>query len=200
MDFQIIDMVIIGIILFLAIKGLVNGFSTELFNFFGLIGGIAVAARTNDMVGDLIVKQNILPEALLHYQKVIGFIAVFILIWVLFNLVSSLFATFTSDEIGVLSRIFGYFVGVVRYAFIFSLIIFGFNNADFLKEKFSTYTQKSQLFTPMSMIGKKLLNKVNSDNNETVVSAENNSTTMDMNSTNTMIKENNSTKENNVSQ
>jgi len=197
MDFQIIDMVIIGVILFLAIKGLVNGFSKELFNFLGLIGGIATAARTNEMVGDLIVKQNILPEALLQYQKIIGFIAIFIVIWVLFNLVSSLFASFTSDEIGIVSRIFGYVVGIARYAFIFALIIFGFNNADFLKEKFSKYTEKSQVFVPMSTIGEKLLNKVHSENNETVTT-ENNSTTIDTNSTTTI--EDTATKENNVSQ
>ena len=197
MDFQIIDMIIVGVILFLAIKGLVNGFSRELFNFLGLIGGIAVAARTNEMVGDLIVKQNILPEALLQYQKIIGFIAIFIVIWVLFNLVSSLFASFTSDEIGIVSRIFGYLVGVARYAFIFALIIFGFNNADFLKEKFSKYTEKSQVFVPMSTIGEKLLNKIHSENNETVTT-ENNSTTIDTNSTSTI--EDTATKENNVSQ
>ncbi|RUM69225.1 MAG: hypothetical protein DSZ07_05045 [Sulfurovum sp.] len=196
MDLQIIDMVIIGIILFLAIKGLVNGFSTELFNFLGLIGGIAVAGRTNEMVGDLIVKQNILPETLLQYQKVIGFIAVFIIIWVLFNIIASLFSTINSDEIGIISRIFGYFIGVARYAFIFSLIIFGFNNSDFIKEKFSKYTENSQVFTPLSKIGEKLLNKSN-ENNETI-SAESNSTTIDTNSTTAI--EDNSTKENNVSQ
>ncbi len=186
MDFQIIDIIIIGIILFLAIKGLVNGFSTELFNFLGLIGGIAVAARSNEIVGDLIVKQNILPEALLQYQKVIGFIAVFIVIWVLFNLVSSLFSTFTSDEIGIISRIFGYFVGIARYAFIFALIIFGFNNADFLKEKFSKYTENSQVFAPMSMIGEKLLNKepsLNKENNETVTIDDNSTKGVEENAT-----------------
>ncbi|SFV65903.1 Putative integral membrane protein [hydrothermal vent metagenome] len=197
MEFQIIDMVIIGIILFLSIKGLVNGFSRELFNFLGLIGGIAIAARTNEMVGDLIVKQNILPEALLQYQKIIGFVAVFILIWIIFNLISSLFSTFTSDEIGIFSRIFGYFVGVARYTFIFALIIFGFNNANFLKEKFSKYTENSQVFAPMSMIGGKLLNKITSENNQTV-SIENNSTRIDTNSTN--IIQDNSIKEDNVSQ
>jgi membrane protein required for colicin V production len=198
MDFQIIDMVIVGVILFLAIKGFVNGFSKELFNFLGLIGGIAVAARTNELVGNLIVKQNILPETLLQYQKILGFIAVFIVIWVLFNLISSLFSSFTSDEIGVVSRFFGYLIGIVRYAFIFALIIFGFNNADFLKEKFSKYTDKSQVFAPMSIIGQQLLNKTHSENNETVT-ADNNSTTIDTNSTN-IIKDTVTTKENNVSQ
>jgi len=195
MDFQIIDMVIIGIILFLSIKGLVNGFSRELFNFFGLIGGIAIAARSNEIIGNLLVEKNILPEALLQYQKIIGFVAVFVLVWVIFNLISSLFSTFTSEEIGIISRIFGYLIGIVRYAFIFSLIVFGFNNADFLKEKFSKFTKDSQVFEPMSMIGAKLLNKTHSENNASV---ENNSTIIDTNSTNT-IEDNNSTKENNVS-
>ena len=196
MDFQIIDMVIIGIILFLAIRGLINGFSKELFNFLGLIGGIAVAARTNEMVGDLIIKQEILPEVLVQYQTIIGFIAVFLAVWILFNLISSLFAGFSSDEIGIFSRLFGYFIAVTRYAFIFALIIFGFNNADFLKEKFAKYTQKSQLFVPMSMVGEKLLNRVSSENNETVTSENN--TTIENNSTNTT--KNIAIKENSISQ
>ena len=194
MDFQMIDMVIVGVVLFLAIKGLVNGFSKELFNFLGLIGGIAVAARANEMVGDLIIKQNILPEMFTQYQKIIGFIAVFLAIWILFNLISSLFSTFTSEEIGVVSRILGYIVSVVRYAFIFALIIFGFNNADFLKEKFSKYTEHSQVFTPMSVVGEKLLNR---ETNQTVV-ADSNMTKVDENLTKSI--ENNVTQENNISQ
>ena len=196
MDFQIVDMVIVGIILFLAIRGLINGFSKELFNFLGLIGGIAVAARTNEMVGDLIIKQKILPEVLVQYQTIIGFIAVFLAIWILFNLISSLFAGFTSEEVGILSRLLGYLIAVTRYAFIFALIIFGFNNADFLKEKFSKYTENSQIFAPMSMVGEKLLNKVSSENNETVTSENN--TTIENNSTNPI--EDIAIKENNISQ
>ncbi len=196
MDFQIVDMVIVGIILFLAIRGLINGFSTELFNFLGLIGGIAVAARTNEMVGDLIIKQEILPDVLVQYQTIIGFIVVFLAVWIIFNLISSLFAGFTSEEVGVLSRLFGYLIAVTRYAFIFALIIFGFNNADFLKEKFSKYTQSSQLFAPMSMVGEKLLNRVSSENNASVTSENN--TTIENNSTNTI--KNIATKENTISQ
>jgi membrane protein required for colicin V production len=194
MDFQMIDMVIVGVVLFLAIKGLVNGFSKELFNFLGLIGGIAVAARVNEMVGDLIIKQNILPEMFTQYQKIIGFVVIFLAIWIIFNLISSLFSGFTSEEISIVSRILGYIVGIARYALIFALIIFGFNNADFLKEKFSKYTQKSQIFIPMSMVGEKLLNR---DANQTFLS-ESNATKVDVNLTQNI--ENNVTKENNISQ
>jgi len=182
MDFQIIDMVIIGMVLFLAIKGLITGFSKELFSFLGLIGGIAVAARMNEQIGNLIMEQNILPEMLLPYQSIIGFVIVFLIIWVVFNILSSFFGGFNSDELGVISRIFGYFIAVARYAFIFTLILYGFNNADFFKEKLSKYTEKSQLFVPMSKIGEELLNRSNADQNQTVTS-ENNATLLEVNAT-----------------
>jgi len=196
MDFQMIDMIIVGIVLFLAIKGLVNGFSQELFNFIGLIGGIVIAARVNETVGDIIIKQNILPEIFTQYQQIIGFVAVFLAIWIIFNIISSFFSGFTSDEISFMSRFLGYIVAIVRYAFIFSLIIFGFNNADFLKEKFSKYTEKSQVFEPMSTMGKRLLNK---DINQTkAIETEITSIKSDINITTTTEKS--ITQESNVSQ
>jgi len=200
MDFHIVDMVIVGLILFLAIKGLVNGFFQELFNFLGLIGGIAVAARTHEKVGDLIAQQNILPEVLLNYQKVIGFLAVFLAIWILFNLISSIIERLTSTDISIISRLLGYIVGLVRYGFIFALIIFGLNNADFLKEKFYSHYQGSKLFAPMVTVGEKLLCK---ENNQTVINNDGNSTLIKTNDdTNLTINndmEKASEEENNIS-
>jgi membrane protein required for colicin V production len=199
MDFHIVDMVIIGLVLFLAIKGLVNGFSKELFNFLGLIGGIAVAARTHEMVGKLIAKQNILPQIAVDYQKVIGFIVVFLAIWILFNILASIISNFSSNETGVISRIIGYLIGIARYGFIFALIVFGLNNTDFLKEKLSKYYEGSKLFNPMVMVGEKLLNR---ESNQTIIETnatiesnatiEINSTISDINTSNVTTQENNS--------
>jgi len=197
-QFQIVDIVVVGLILFLAIKGLVNGFSRELFNFLGLIGGIAVAARFNEQVGQLVVEQKILPEVLIAYQKVIGFIVIFVVIWILFSLISSLVSRFTSTETSIISRAFGYIIGLIRYGFIFALIIFGLNNADFLKEKFSTYYEKSQLFQPMVELGQILLNK---ESNATIVSSTENNETIseavaETNSSTPSIESNTSTESN----
>jgi len=196
MDFHIVDMVIVGLVLFLAIKGLVNGFSKELFNFLGLIGGIAIAARTHEKVANLIAEQNLLPNVATDYQKVIGFIAVFLIIWILFNIISSIVENFASEEIGVFSRLVGYIIGIVRYGFIFALIIFGLNNANFLKEKFAKHYEGSKLFNPMVKVGEKLLNRdVNQtkEANATIVIDTN--ITIETNSTQTATL-----KENNVSQ
>lgn len=189
MGFQIVDVVIIGLILFLAIRGLINGFSTELFKFLALIGGIVVAARTHTFVGDYIVQQNILPKLSLDVQNLLGFATVFILIFILFNILSSIRAKFQSEVPGFFSRLLGYIISVARYILIFSLIVFGVSKADFIKEKLSKYYENTILFEPMADIGKKLLNvdqnatqsNIANENNDTNVSDKN--TTMDLNVT-----------------
>ncbi|MBU1668487.1 CvpA family protein [bacterium] len=181
-----VDMIIVGLILFLAIRGLVNGFSKELFNFLALVGGVAVAARAHTPVAELINQQNILPAMNLDFQKFIGFAVILVVIWVIFSIVSSIITRFTSTEPGFISRILGYIVGVARYVFIFSLIVFGISNSDFLKENLSKHYDGSQLFAPMSNIGAQLLNMdekqsenqkpVSAENNESNISSEANAT------------------------
>jgi uncharacterized membrane protein required for colicin V production len=177
MGFHLIDMIIVGLIFFLAVRGLLNGFAKELFNFLALIGGIAVAARTNTVVGKFISEQNILPELSPDFQKLIGFATVLIVLLIIFNIISSLSSRFRSNNLGVISRLLGYLISAARYVFIFSLIIFGINNADFLREKLSKHYEGSKLFQPMVQIGAKLLDvdqteKNNSSDNN--VSNENN--------------------------
>jgi len=203
MGFHIVDMTIVGLVLFLAIRGLVNGFSKELFNFLALIGGIAVAARTHTMAGEFIVKQNILPELSSDFQKLVGFAAVLILILILFNIISSIRTKFRAESPGFLSRLFGYLISVARYVFLFSLIVFGINNADFLKEKLSKHYEGSQLFEPMVQLGGELLNanqnsesttpnNTTNENNDS--NQSDNNTSMDLNIT--LTDYNKSTKNN----
>jgi len=201
MSFHLIDMIIVGLILFLAVRGLVNGFSKELFNFLALIGGIAVAARTHTLVGKFISEQNILPELSPDFQQLVGFIAVLILILIIFNIISSLSSRFGSENLGLISRLLGYIISVARYIFIFSLILFAINNADFLREKLSKHYEGSKLFHPMVQIGEKLLNVNNTTDNN--LSTENNDSSKDDSNLsinlNVKLTEHNNSTENNKS-
>ncbi len=47
MELTTIDFIIIGLILFLAMKGLFRGFTDEILSLFGIVGGIGIASRTN---------------------------------------------------------------------------------------------------------------------------------------------------------
>jgi len=167
MGFHIVDMIIVGLVLFLAIRGLVNGFSKELFNFLSLIGGIAVAARTHTVVGKFISEQNILPDLSPDLQKLVGFATVLILILIIFNIISSIRTKLRSENPGFISRVLGYIISVARYVFIFSLIVFGVNNADFLREKLAKHYEGSKLFTPMIQLGGELLNVNQTPDNNT---------------------------------
>jgi len=186
MDFNMVDMIIVGLILFLAIKGMVNGFTQELFNFIALIGGVAIAARVHTIAGEKIAELNLLPNITTEVQNFIGFLATFIIIWVIISFISSIITRISSESPGFMSRFIGYIIGIVRYIAIFSLIIFGVSKADFLRENLSKHYADSQLFVPMSQIGANLLNL---DANQ----SEENNTTTDTNTTITLTNENNMT-------
>lgn len=169
MDFHVVDIIIVSLILFLAIKGLVNGFTKELFNFIALIGGIAVAARMHGVVGEFI-NQNIFPIANTDAQKLAGFMAILLSIWIILNMISSIMSKFSIEEPSVMSRLFGYLISLARYLFIIALIIFGVKNSQYFEDNLSQYYKDSQLFTPLSQIGSTLLNmesnSTHQDNNE----------------------------------
>jgi membrane protein required for colicin V production len=201
MDFHIVDMIIVGLTLFLAIKGLVNGFSKELFNLIAIIGGVAVAARTNEAVGELIAKQAILPEMSIDFQNFIGFILVLLLILFIINFISSIVSRLGAEKPGFISRFIGYLLSLIRYVFIFSLIVFGISNADFLKDKLEKHYKGSQLFEPMADIGRKLLNVQEASKLTVKVNDQNSSLNIDDNSSVTAVNltEHNRSSEQNAS-
>jgi len=169
-DFNSVDMIIAGLILFLSLKGLVNGFTKELFNFIGLIVGIAVAARMNITVGQFI-SENIFPIENDPALRMVGFVTVLVAIWVISTLFSSIIDSVSSDEVGFFSRILGYILTILRYVAIFSIILVSVKNVDLISRKLEVYSQDSKMMSSLNEIGNKLLNREEEEpikeNNET---------------------------------
>ena len=166
-DFNTVDMIIAGLILFLSLKGLVNGFIKELFNFIGLIVGVAVAARMNTTVGQFI-SENIFPIANEPALKMVGFMTVLVAIWIASSLFSSIIEKLSSDEVGFFSRILGYILTILRYVAIFAIILVSVKNVDLISNKLETYSSDSKIITSLDEIGTKLLYMdVSLENNET---------------------------------
>ena len=193
MGFHIVDIVLVSLVLFLAIKGLVNGFSKELFNFITIVGGVALAARFNTKVVDLINAQHIVPTISESYAKIIGFVIIIVTVWIVIGLISSIITRLGSEETSIISRIFGYLLSAARYLFIFSLIVFGVNQSDFFKNEAAKLKTETKLFIPMTKIGATLLNM---DTNTTETQESN---TTEIENKNTILSvETNSTTENNT--
>ena len=154
LDFTTVDMIIIGLILFLSLKGLVNGFIKELFSFIGIIGGVAIASRMNASVGDFI-NTNLFPIENEPAVKLAGFVAILLVVWMISNLISSIF---DNDEPGFFSRILGYGLTLMRYTAIFALIIASVQNIDLISKKLEKHAEGSQSIPMLKELGEKLLN------------------------------------------
>ena len=178
MGFHTVDIVIAALVLFLAIKGLINGFSKELLNFITIVGGIALAANFNTTVVNLINEQHVVPNISDSYAKIVGFIIIIVAVWLIISVISSIISRFGSETISPISRIFGYIISAARYFVIFALIVFGMNQSEFFKNEAKKLKTETKLFVPMTKIGATILNI---DLN-TTKSKENNSSTVTLNS------------------
>ncbi len=192
MGFHIVDIIIVGLVAFLAIKGLVNGFTKELLNFITIVAGVTLAARYNTTVVQLINEQNLIPQIPDDFSKIIGFIVIIVSIWLLLSFISSIITKLTSSPSGFLSRLLGYILSAARYLFIFSLIIFGISQSDFFSKSATKFKNETKLFIPMSEIGAKILNidinqtvaiAINNDNNDSNITSSKENNLSDINVT-----------------
>jgi len=158
LGFHIVDVVIVALIAFLAIKGLLNGFSKELLNFITIVAGVILAARYNTQLVQLINEQQLVPTIPDDFSKIVGFILIVISIWLIVGLISSILDRLTAGPVSFISRIIGYILSATRYLFIFSLIIFGISQSKFFAKSATKFKTETQLFKPMSEIGMSILN------------------------------------------
>ncbi len=182
MGFHTVDIIITVLVLFLAIKGLMHGFSKELLSFITIIGGITLGANFNTTVVNIINGQHIVPTITESYSKIIGFIIIIISVWIVVSVISAIIHRFGSQNISPISRLFGYIISATRYFVIFALIIFGVSQSEFFKNEAKKLKTETKLFVPMTKIGATVLNI---DLNRTI----NESSIIERNST---IEENNS--------
>jgi membrane protein required for colicin V production len=157
-DFNYFDVTIGAIILILGIKGFLNGFIKEFFGLAGLVGGVYFASRLSEKAADFI-EANFLQLDNTAILKLIGFLAVLIIIWSGATMLGALLSKLTSvSGLGFINRLLGLIIGGGKYFIIFALIITALSNVKLLKEKVAHYTQDSQLYPFLNATGSYLIN------------------------------------------
>ena len=120
-DFSIFDMVIIGITLALGLKGLFKGFIKEVFGLVGIIGGIYVASRFSDVVGDLIAPLLALESK--ATITLIGFVTALVGFWIVVYILGMILSkVFAMSGLGVFDRLLGFVFGSAKIFLIFAVI------------------------------------------------------------------------------
>ena len=157
-DFNYFDITIGAIVLILGIKGFMNGFIKEVFGLAGLVGGVYFGSRFADTAAKFINDEFLQMEntALL---KLLGFLAVLIVIWVSATIVGSIFSKLTSASgLGFLNRLFGFIIGGGKYFLIFALIVTALSNVTLVQDNLEKYVKDSVLYPYLKEAGSTMIN------------------------------------------
>ena len=185
MNFNTFDIIIAAIVLLLGIKGFMHGFMKEMFGLIGLIGGVYFASRLSGTAAEFI-DQNFLHLENVALLKLIGFLAILIIIWLGATILGSIFSKLTNASgLGVINRLFGFIIGSAKYFLIFALIVTALSNVSLVKDNLEKHVESSVLYPYLKKAGSTLINL---DSNK--LGLENNTTTevlkdvIDINDTN----------------
>ncbi|PHS57957.1 MAG: colicin V synthesis protein [Sulfurimonas sp.] len=153
MDLNYFDLVASIIILFLGLKGIINGFFKELFGLLGIVGGIFVASRVGDTVGqkasDLIFKFE--NSAAVSFT---GFLMTLAVFWLLMLVAGYAFKKLSAlSGLGVMDKILGFVFGASKFFLIASVIAYSAYNIKAVRSSIDTTMNNSIIFPIMANTG-----------------------------------------------
>jgi membrane protein required for colicin V production len=146
MDINYFDLIAAIIILLLGLKGILNGFFKELFGLIGIIGGIFVASRIGDSVGEYLNKLifNFSSSAAINFT---GFLITLAAFWLVMIAAGYTFKKLSSlSGLGIVDRILGFVFGASKFFLIAAVIAFAVNNVKALKPTLDSAFSNSILF------------------------------------------------------
>jgi len=202
-NFNYFDITIGAIVLILGIKGFMNGFIKEVFGLVGLVGGVYFASRLSDTAATFI-ETNFLQLENTALLKLLGFMAILIIIWLSATILGSIFSKLTSASgLGFINRLFGFIAGGGKYFLIFALIVTALSNVTLIKDNLEKYVQDSVLYPYLKKTGSSIINldpkTLGLENSSTTEVLKDVANIKETNGTVTSKQEQNATLENNTS-
>ncbi|MFA5455467.1 MAG: CvpA family protein [Sulfurimonas sp.] len=157
MDFSYFDIVISVLVLFLGLKGVINGFFKELFGLIGIIGGIFIASRVGKDVGKFI-NDSVLKfenDAAISFT---GFLVTFALFWLFMIGVGIIFKRLSSlSGLGVFDKILGFIFSASKFFLIAAVIAYALYNIKVMKENLDSIMKNSILFPVLVETGSAIM-------------------------------------------
>jgi membrane protein required for colicin V production len=171
-EYSYFDIIVSVVILFLGLKGILNGFFKELFGLLGIVGGIFIASRVGDDVGqylsDLIF--NFDSHAAITFT---GFLVTLAVFWILMVLVGVIFKKLSSIAgLGIFDRILGFVFGASKFFLIASVIAFATYNIKAMRTTIDSAMEDSFMFPILVKTGNVIMQidpiDISDDINETI--------------------------------
>lgn len=154
MELNYFDLIASVIILLLGLKGIINGFFKELFGLIGIIGGIFIASRVGDQVGEYL-SNMIFNFSNTSVIKFTGFLVTLFVFWIAMIMVGLIFKKLSSlSGLGPVDKIFGFVFGTGKFFLIASVIAFAVYNIQAIRSTLDSSLKNSILFPVFVETGK----------------------------------------------
>ena len=153
MEINYFDLVSVSIILLLGLKGILNGFFKEVFGLIGIIGGLFIASRMGDTVGEYL---NVLifnfssPSAV----SFMGFLITLALFWLLMISIGYAFKKLSKlSGLGPVDKILGFIFGASKFFLIAAVIAHAAYNIKAVRSTLDSALKTSVVFPIMVETG-----------------------------------------------
>ncbi len=172
MELNYFDIIVSIIVLFLGLKGIINGFFKELFGLIGIVGGIFLASRIGDTVGqklsDLIFKFE--NSSAIGFT---GFLVTLLIFWLFMILVGFVFKKLSSvSGLGILDKILGFIFSAGKFFLITAVIAYATYNVNAIKGSIDSISKNSFVFPILVQTGGFIMkldhDKITNDINKTI--------------------------------
>lgn len=153
MEINYFDLVVSIIILLLGLKGILNGFFKEVFGLVGIIGGIFIASRAGDSVGEYLNKLifNFSSHAAISF---LGFLTTLAVFWLLMILIGYTFKKLSAlSGLSPVDRILGFVFGASKFFLIAAVIAHAAYSIKTIKSTLDSNLKTSILFPIMVETG-----------------------------------------------
>lgn len=153
MEFNSFDIIVSILVLFLGLKGILNGFFKEFFGLVGIIGGIFVASRVGEDVGQII------SDSLLKFQShaaisFTGFLVTLAAFWLFMVGVGAIFKKLSLvSGLGIVDKILGFFLSAGKFFLIAGVILYATYNIKAIRPNIDTIMDGSVLFDVLVSTG-----------------------------------------------
>jgi membrane protein required for colicin V production len=176
MDLNYFDVAVGSVILLLGLKGLLNGFSKEIFGLAGIVGGVFVASHLGGIIG------KFLSDTFFHFESItatnlVGFIFALGIFWLIMIALGSGFKKLSAlSGLGPLDQGLGFLIGSSKFFFIISIIIYALFSVTAIRENFEHKMEDSIFYKPMFATGNFILH-IETDDVTSIMNDENETNT-----------------------
>ncbi len=153
-NISLFDIITISLVVVLGFKGLLRGFIKEAFGLVGIVGGVFVASRVANSVGQMIGLENNSTAML------IGFVITLLAFWSLTYLLGMvIYKIADKSGLGIFDKFLGFGFGTAKVFLIFSISIYALSSIEFVEKILDEKNKNSIMYGVFKSTGSYILAK-----------------------------------------